>query len=67
MAKRRRRYKQTTSFKERLAVWAADVRGQAERARSDRERDHLLRRARQADTASNLDEWINSSGLQAPK
>ena len=26
-----------------------------------------LRRARQADTASHLDEWINSAGLQPPK
>jgi hypothetical protein len=64
---KRRRYIQTTSLKERLSAWAADVRAQAEQAKSDRERNDLLRRARQADTASHLDEWINSSGLQAPK
>lgn len=31
------------------------------------EQDELLRKARRADTASHLDEWINSSGLQPPR
>jgi len=30
-------------------------------------KDELIRKARQADTASHIDEWINSPGLQAPK
>jgi hypothetical protein len=31
------------------------------------ERDDVLRKARQADTAAHLDDWANSPGLQAPK
>lgn len=31
------------------------------------ERDNLLRKAHQAETALRLDEWINSPGLQPPK
>jgi len=30
------------------------------------QRNHLLRKARQYDTASNLQGWINSPGLRAP-
>jgi hypothetical protein len=31
------------------------------------ERDDMLRKARQAETAAHLDEWVNSPGLQPPK
>ena len=31
------------------------------------QKDEMLRKARQADTACHLEEWVNSSGLQAPK
>jgi hypothetical protein len=31
------------------------------------ERDTLLRKARQAETASHVHEWLSSPGLQAPK
>jgi len=31
------------------------------------ERDALLRKARQAETAANIDEWLDSPGLQPPK
>jgi hypothetical protein len=64
---RRRRFKQTISFQDRLAAWAAKVREQADRLPHGPERDHLLRKARRADTASHLEEWANSSGLQSPK
>jgi hypothetical protein len=31
------------------------------------ERDHLIRRARQAETASHINAWLSSPGAQAPK
>jgi hypothetical protein len=39
---------------------------QAEALPAGAEREDLLRRARQADTASHIDDWANSAGLQAP-
>jgi hypothetical protein len=31
------------------------------------ERDTMIRRARQGETASHVDEWLSSPGLQAPR
>jgi hypothetical protein len=64
---RRRRFRQVTSLKDRLASFAKEVRQKASFLPPGEERTDLLRRARQADTASHLDDWINSSGLQPPK
>ena len=64
---KRRRFKHSTSFKERLATFAKDVRDQAEKLKPGPEKESLLLRARQADAAADLDEWANSPGLQAPK
>jgi hypothetical protein len=63
----RRRFKQTTSLKDRLASFADEVREKARQLRPGPEQDALLKKARQADTASDLDEWANSPGLQPPK
>lgn len=65
--KKRRRFKQTESFRDRLAAFARDAREEAERLPPSIRRDDMLRKARQADTASHLDEWANSPGLQPPK
>jgi hypothetical protein len=65
--KKRLRFKQTLSLRDRLAAWSEDVRRQANQLPPGLERDLLLRKARQADTASHLDDWINSTGLQPPK
>jgi hypothetical protein len=64
---RRRRFKQTTSLKDRLASFAEDLKAKASQLRPGPEQDALLKRARQADTASHIDDWANSSGLQPPK
>lgn len=64
---KRRRFKQTISLKERLASWAAEVRQKAEKLPSGPERNVLLKKASQADTASHLEDWANSSGLRPPK
>jgi hypothetical protein len=63
----RRRIKQSTSLKDRLASFAKEVRKKASQLRPGPEQDALLKRARQAETASNIDEWANSPGLQPPK
>ena len=63
----RRRLEQTESLKERLVAFAENTRAMASRLAPGRERDDLLRKARQADTASHLDDWINSPGLRQPK
>jgi hypothetical protein len=62
-----RRSKQTTSFKDRLASFANEVREKAFELRPGPEQDALLKKARQADTAAHLEEWANSPGLQPPK
>ena len=66
MIKRRNRSKPLNTFKERLNAFAKDAREKAAKLRPGTERDDLLRKARQADTASHMDEWANSAGLQPP-
>ena len=63
----RRCFKQSISFQDRLAAFAQDARDEAAKLPPGIERDDMLRRARQADTAAHLDEWANSPGLQPPK
>jgi hypothetical protein len=65
--KKRRRFKQTLSLQERLAAFASEVREQAAHAQPGPERDNLLRRASQAETAAQLEQWIKSPGPQPPK
>jgi len=66
MIKRRRRYKQAISFKDRLEAFAKNIREQASALPAGRKRDDLLQRASRADTAAHLDDWANSLGLQPP-
>ena len=63
----RRRFTQTTSFNDRLRIFADELRAKAMQLHPGSEKDGLLRRARQADTASHIDEWANSPELQPPK
>ena len=55
------------TFAERLAEQKALLEKQASKLAPGSERDDLLRRARQIDTARDIDEWLNSPGLQAPR
>ena len=64
---KRRRFKQAQVFKDRLDAFAKDARKRADELPAGSAKDDLLRKARQADTASHLDEWANSPGLQPPK
>jgi hypothetical protein len=67
MLTKRRHFMQTESLKDRLASFAKDVREKASFMPPGPERDELLKKASQADTAAHLNDWVNSSGLQSPK
>ena len=57
---------QTDSLKHRLASFATDARKKASLLPPGPEKEQMLRKARQADTAAHLDDWVNSSGLLQP-
>jgi hypothetical protein len=67
MPEQRRRFTQSKSLKERLVDEAANLREQAKLLQPGPVRDAMLRKARQTDTASHIDEWLRSPGLQPPK
>jgi hypothetical protein len=69
MVQVRRRVKHTKTFEERLAEEAERFRQAAEEQPvGSTARELLLRRARQAEAASNLNNWLKSSpGLRSPK
>ena len=64
---RRRRVKHEVSFEARLAEQARKLGKQAKALPPGKERDGLMRRARQADIAANIKEWLTSPGLASPK
>jgi hypothetical protein len=63
----RRRFKQSEPLENRLADEAAKLRKEAQGTPPGIVRETLLRRARQAEAAAHMNEWLSSSGLQAPK
>jgi hypothetical protein len=63
-----RRLLNKLTFEQRLAEEAMRFREAAEKERpGSTARELLLRRARQAETASHIDGWLNSPGLASPK
>jgi len=64
---RRRRLQQSQSFQDRLTAWAVGVRAQAAKLPPGPEREVLLKKIRQADTAAHLSERASSPELQPPK
>lgn len=63
MTAKRNRRKQTQSLQERLAAFAAFAESAREHARSlppGREREMLLRRAKQNEITSNLTDWLSA-------
>jgi hypothetical protein len=64
---KRRRVKQTESLEQRLADQARLLRKEAQTLPPGIERELLIRRARQAETATHMCEWIRSPVLQPPK
>jgi hypothetical protein len=63
-----RRVKQTLTFEERLVDEARRFKEAAEKEMpGSLARELLLRRARQAETASHINQWLNSPGLAPPR
>jgi hypothetical protein len=63
----RRRLRQTQSLEERLAEEADRLRKEAGAMPPSRQRDELIRRARQAETAYHMNGWLTSPGLRSPE
>ena len=64
---KRPRVKHQKTFQERLAEEASRYERLAGQSAPGKQRELYLRRARQARTASQIDEWLSSTGLQPPK
>ena len=67
MGQIRKRIKHQTTFEERLAEEARLFKEAAEKQPpGSKARELLLRRARQAETASHMNDWLSSPGLARP-
>ena len=64
--KRRSLFKPIDPLDKRLSEEAQHLRKQAQGTQPGFEREKLLRRARQAETASQIFQWLRSPGLKAP-
>nr|WP_234679411.1 hypothetical protein [Bradyrhizobium sp. Oc8] len=64
---KRRRFKQQLSLRDRLAAWAQQAQERASALPPGPEREALVRKARQAEVATHLDDWVRSPGLQPPR
>ena len=64
---KRRRFKQTLSLEERLAEEAKRLREQAELLPHGSLRDQIVRKARQCETGSHMNQWLQSPGLKPPE
>nr|WP_081434988.1 hypothetical protein [Nitrobacter hamburgensis] len=55
------------SLHQRLNDEAQRLRKEARGTQPGVERERLIRKARQAETASRIDKWLSSPGLQSPR
>jgi hypothetical protein len=62
----RRRVKHALAFSDRLKIEAARLRREAEIKPPGPERDNLIRKAGQVETALRLANWVTSPGLKPP-
>jgi hypothetical protein len=67
MKANRNRRKNSVPFDERLQKAAGEAREAAQQLPQGQEREALLKKARQAETAAHLNEWLTSPGLQFPR
>ena len=63
----RRRFAKSLSLEERLAEEARCLREEAELLPQGALREEVLRKARQAETGSHVNEWLRSPGLRPPQ
>nr|WP_249807686.1 hypothetical protein [Bradyrhizobium sp. 61] len=59
-------FKQDSSLGERLIREARLAREKADQLPAGEEREDFLKKAREADMAAHIDEWLHSPGLKAP-
>lgn len=65
---KRHRFKQDRTLGERLIKEARLAREKADQLPAGAaEREEFLKKAREADIAAHINEWLTSSGLQPPK
>ena len=62
----RRRFKQSLSLKDRLASFAKEANEKASKLPPGPERENLLKKARQAETASRVDKWATACDQRTP-
>jgi hypothetical protein len=62
-----RRLKENAPLNQRLTEQAKRLREKARAMPPGIEREQLIRRARQAETAAHMQEWLTSPGLQTPR
>jgi len=62
MRAKRNRHKNTVPFDQRLRQAAGAAREAAGKLPEGQQRDALLRKAKQAETAAHLNEWLNQAG-----
>jgi hypothetical protein len=67
MTAKRNRRKNSVPFDERLQKAAREAREAAQQLPQGAEREALLKKAKQAETAASLNEWLTSPSLQAPR
>ena len=63
----RRRFEQTQSLEARLSEEAKRLRAEAKLLPPGVVRDEMIRRARQAEIAAHINEWLASPGLRPPE
>jgi hypothetical protein len=63
----RRRFRQIDPLDKRLTEEAQRLRKEAKGTPPGIERERLIRRAKQAETASQMNAWLSSPGLQPQK
>jgi hypothetical protein len=64
---RLRRSRRNITLQDRIIAWAKEVRAHAATLPPGPDRDALLKKVRQAETATHLNDWANSPELQPPK
>ena len=62
-----RRVQHTSPLEERLERMAQQCREKAKTLPPGLEREEMIRKARQAETASHLSQWVASPGLRPPE
>jgi hypothetical protein len=62
-----RRFKQAQSIEARLSEEAKRLRAEAKLLPPGAARDEMIRRARRAEIAAHINEWLTSPGLRPPE